>query len=92
MIPEIIQSMKDSPDEMNRKRYEIFKEQQGYIGRLEAELEAIRAVLGLSGVESRPLFLYVADLVESHEELTRMHRSYPSPDNSHLYPSDHYGL
>lgn len=41
-IPEIIQSMKNSPDEINRKRYELFLEQYSRIEDLEAELAAYK--------------------------------------------------
>lgn len=68
MVPDIIESMKDSPDEMNRKRYQVFVD-------LDAELEACRN-----------------QLTKLKREMAWALNSKIQTSNSHLYPSDHYGL
>jgi len=71
MVPDIIGSMKDSPDEMNRKRYQMFVDQAGDLAACQNELEAISRVLGLTGAESRPMVLYVQDLKQQLAEVTQ---------------------
>ena len=99
MILPIIESMKDSPEEMNRKRYLVFLDLIAELVACQNELqaclehlEAIRRVLGLSGAESRPLALYVSDLIKKLDSLSDQ----ASLDNQRFiskpFPSDHYGL
>ena len=69
MVPDIIESMKDSPDEMNRNRYPVIRSMQQELQACQEQLEHVRVVLGLTGIESRPLALYVRDLITKHNEL-----------------------
>jgi len=68
MLPAIIESMKDSPDEMNRKRYLVFVD-------LIVELVACQN-----------------ELATLKGEMARALNSKPQTSNSHLYPSDFYGV
>jgi len=69
MVPDIIESMKDSPDELNRNLYPVIRSMQQELQACQEQLEHVRVVLGLTGIESRPLALYVRDLITKHNEL-----------------------
>jgi len=107
MLPDIIKSMKDSPEEMNRKRYQMFVDQAAELAACQNELEAISRVLGLTGAESRPMDLYVQALKQRLAEMTLRRNETiamceqlrqellarpAGTSNSHLYPKDNYGF